>query len=64
VYFDVVLINLISANVILDLSCSLIVQRPHSYNKVGNSNVFYIFSLCVFGIERVLTFCFVILQLL
>jgi len=58
------LINFISPDVILGLSCSLIAQRPHPYNKVGNSKVFYIFSLCVFGIERILKFCFVILQFL
>jgi len=52
VYFDVFLIKFTSADVILDLSCSLIAQVPHPCNKVGNAKVFYIFSLCVFGIER------------
>jgi len=56
-YFDFFLVNFISADVILGLSYSPIAQIPHPYNKVGIAKVFYIFSLCVFGIEGVLKFC-------
>jgi len=47
-YFAVLLINFISAGVILYLSCSLIAQVSHPYNKAGNANVLYICSLVRF----------------
>ena len=40
--------NVISADVILDLPCSLIAQVSHPYNKVGNAKMFRIFSLVCF----------------
>ena len=48
VHFAVLFINLISADVILDLSDSLIVQFSHPHNKVGNVKVLYIFSIACF----------------
>jgi hypothetical protein len=44
VYFAVLLINLISADVILYLSCSPIAQVSQQINKVGNAKVLYIFN--------------------
>jgi len=45
VYFAIPLINFISADSILDLSCSLIFQVSRLYNKVGIAKVLYIFGL-------------------
>jgi hypothetical protein len=47
-YFAMFLINFISTDVILDLSCSLISCVLHLYNKVGIAKVLYIFSLVYF----------------
>ena len=43
--FAVLVMNFISADVNLDLSCSLIAQVSHPFNKVGSAKVFNIFSL-------------------
>jgi hypothetical protein len=48
VYFAVLLIHFISADVILCLSCSLTGQVSHPYNKAGNAEVLYIVSLVRF----------------
>ena len=48
-YFDV-LINFIFADVILDLSCSLIAQVSHPYDNVGNARVLCVVSqVCVWN---------------
>ena len=41
-------VNFISAEVILDLPCSLIARVSHPYNKVRNAKVLYVFSLAYF----------------
>jgi len=46
-YFAVV-INFISAEVILDLPFSLIARVSHPYNKVGNAKVLHVFSVVCF----------------
>jgi len=51
-YFILFLINFISTEVILDLSCSLIFKVSHSYNKVGIARTLYIFA--IFRLEKLL----------
>ena len=43
-YFVVILINFLSADVILYLPCSLFAQDSHPYNKARNVKVFCIFD--------------------
>ena len=55
VFFAIVLINFISA-AILDLSCSLIAQALHLYNKADDAKVYRFSASCVFGLQMVLKF--------
>jgi len=48
VYFAILVIHFISADVILELSCSLIAQVSHPYNEVGYVKVLFIFSVVFF----------------
>jgi hypothetical protein len=49
-FFAVLVINFISAYVILDLSFFPIAQVSHLYNRVGNAKVIYVFSVVCFWI--------------
>jgi len=46
--FTVLLINLISAEIILDLSFSVIAKVLHPHNDTGNAKVFYVFQTSLF----------------
>jgi len=48
VCFAFLLINFISTDIILVVSCSLIAQVLHLYSTVGTAKLFYIFSLVYF----------------
>lgn len=60
VWFAFLLINFISTDVILDLSCSLIAQDSHPYNKLDSAKVSYVFSLVCFWTGEGLTFLLII----
>ena len=58
--FATLLINCIYADVITDLSCSLIAQVSHPGNRVGNAKMVYIYSLVCFWTSEASKFLLII----